>query len=273
MSKKRVFAQLGGVYLFPASKRRRICNAEHSNVKEEEKETECARMDMDNESIASVVESIDSLESDTDCMDQESESEQECTDLLYKLQYNPQLIIPSHHFTQSICILGGNYKLLNNDLLQLITKDLLQIINDYNFKLHAIHRMDYSVNTNESKLKLVNSMVTQQLLKNKHFNKVALQHNHHATSTYEECDICLVFPDHNLHILCQLITFINSSKNADNMPHRLNGMEPYTKRLLLINIGGFFNGLRLQIMNFSANDLPQPVNIVFVDEFDAAITQ
>eukprot|EP01084_Bolivina_argentea_P291153 500372_1 len=154
MSKKRGFEQINGVSSFPQPKRRKICNGQIGNTEKEQKEEEYSFkqlnlcMDLDNESIASVVESIDSLESDTEYINNDKENDQQCTNMLCKLQYKPQVIIPSNHFTQTICIFGGNYKILKLIISDIIN-NLLQIINEYNYKLQLINT-NININTNDS---------------------------------------------------------------------------------------------------------------------------
>ena len=287
--------------LYPAPKRRKIYanNTYNDNYNNksilEQKEEEFAQFgnlyinknndnNDDNESISSYAESIDSQESEIKLFNnnnnnknnknKETENDSICSDFLCKFESNPNIIIPSNDFTQTVCIFGGNYKYLKS-MIQEITDNISSIINDYNFKLHIMNIMDKNNDKYENKTKLIHTMIGDKLMKNQLFSKISYQNcinNNSNKSKYRNCDICIVFPDDNINILCQIMNFINCKREKIN-ENKCLLIGPRKKRILLVNIGGFFNGLKLQIINFTSNHLPNPINIVFKETFVDAIKQ
>jgi len=288
--RKRSFEQMDTDSLYPAFKRRKIWNTPYTDSNEQKEEENLLQSCMeeisednqaDTESIASFVESVDSLESDINHnhdRDQDAEQhandEEICRDILCKLQFNADVIIPCHHLCQTVCILGGNYKYLQS-MMRDITNDLLRVITDYNFKLQLVNVLD-TEKQNEQKTKLISTVIAQNLLEKQSFSNICYQKE--KTKDTNDCDICIAFPDENLSVLCQIMHFIASPStqsviDGNGNRNRNLRVTPYQKRVLLVNIGGFWNGMKLQIMNFTTNHLPNPVNVVFVDDLNDAVKQ
>lgn len=289
MSKKRAYHQMSGSStssFYPSiTKRRKISPPNHHvrkqnslEYKEEEYDGPTSHShafrsnamsmscDSDSDSIASVMESVCSSQSDSETVKFKD------ADPMTKLQEHPQLIIPQLHLTQNICILGGNYKYLQS-LLPDITNRLQQVIYEHNYKLIVYNEEKTKQRKSDHQTKLAHSLVGEKLIQKQHLHKIAYQ----TDCRFDDCDVCLCFPDININLLSEAMQFINSqSTNLKRKEaHRLVGDGKYTKKVIFFNLSGFFNGLRLQIMNFTSTATRKltATNVVFVNDFEGVIQQ